>query len=105
MMGTRIKVGQENIYFEMESKQQDNAETYDHVVFRKDTSQAKPSEKQPYKDSDTVKHNQSFFIASAIAVASLLTALATLVLAVAIMTTRCQVSTGEATIAPTCCKY
>ena len=105
MMGTRIKVGQENIYFEMESKQEDNAETYDHVVFRKDTSQAKPNEIQPYKYSDTVKHNQLFFIASAIAVASLLTALATLVLAVALMTKRSEASTGKATIAPSCCKY
>ena len=105
MMGTRIKVGQENIYFEMESKQEDNAETYDHVVFRKDTSQAKPNEKQPYKDSDTVKHNQLFFIASAIAIASLLTALATLVLAVALMTKRSETSTGKATTAPSCCKY
>ena len=78
MMDTKIEVGQENIYFEMESKQEDNAETYDHVVFRKDTSQAKPNvETQPYIDSDTVKQNPLFFIAPAIAVASLLTALAT----------------------------
>ena len=77
-MDTKIEVGQENIYFEMESKQEDNAETYDHVVFRKDTSQAKTNvETQPYIDSDTVKHNPLFFIASAIAVASLLTALVT----------------------------
>ena len=97
--------GRENIYFEMESKQEDNAETYDDVVFRKDTPQAKPNvETQPYKDSDTVKHNPLFFIASAIAVASLLTALATLVLAVAIMTARSEASTGMATIAPSCCK-
>ena len=52
-------------------------------------------ETQPYKDSDTVKHNPLFFIASAIAVASLLTALATLILIVAIMTARSEVS---------CCK-
>ena len=105
MMDTKIEVGQENIYFEMESKQEDNAETYDHVAFRKDTSQAKTNvETQPYIDSDTVKHNPLFFIASAIAVASLLTALATLVLAVAIMTARSEASTGMATIAPSCCK-
>ena len=105
MMDTKIEVGQENIYFEMESKQEDNAEIYDDVVFRKDSPQAKPNvETQPYKDSDTVKHNTLFFIASAIAVASLLTALATLVLAVAIMTARSEVSTGMATIAPSCCK-
>ena len=105
MMDTKIEVGQENIYFEMESKQEDNAETYDDVVFRKDSPQAKPNvETQPYKDSDTVKHNPLFFIASAIAVASLLTALATLVLAVAIMTARSEVLTGMATIAPSCCK-
>ena len=105
MMDTKIEVGQENIYFEMESKQEDNAETYDDVVFRKDSPQAKPNvETQPYKDSDTVKHNPLFLIASVIAVASLLTALATLVLAVAIMTARSEASTGMATIAPSCCK-
>ena len=105
MMNTKTEVGRENIYFEMESKQEDNTETYDDVVFRKDTPQAKPNvETQPYKDSDTVKHNSLSFIASAIAVASLLTALATLVLAVAIMTARSEASTGMATIAPSCCK-
>ena len=51
-----------------------------------------------YRDPDTVKHHRLFFIASAIAVASLLTALTTLVLAVAIMTKRNEVSTG----APSC---
>ena len=105
-MDTKIEFGQENIYFEMESKQEDNAETYDEVVFGRDTSQAKPNvETQQYKDSDTVKHNPLFFIISAIAVASLLTALATLVLAVAIITARSEVSTGKATIAPPFCKY
>ena len=65
-MDTKIEVGQENIYFEMESKQEDNA------VFSKDTPQAKPNvEIQPYKDSDTVKQHPLFFIVSAIAVASL----------------------------------
>ena len=104
-MNTKTEVGRENIYFEMESKQEDNAETYDDVVFRRDTPQAKPNvETQPYKDSDTVKHNSLSFIASAIAVASLLTALATLVLAVAIMTARSEASTGTATITPSCCK-
>ena len=32
MMDTKIEVGQENVYFEMESKQEDHAETYDDVV-------------------------------------------------------------------------
>ena len=87
MMDTKIEIGQENIYFEMESKQEHHAVTYDSVVFRKGTPQAKPNvETQPYKDSDTVKHNPLFLIASVIAVAWLLTALATLILAVAIMT-------------------
>ena len=96
-MDTKIEVGQENIYFEMESKQEDNA-----VVFRKDTSQAKTNvETQPYVDSDTVKHNPLFFIASAIAVASLLTALATFSCGNHDDT---EVSTGMATIAPSCCK-
>ena len=105
-MDTKIEVGQENIYFEMESKQEANTETYDDVVFRKDTSQAKLNmDTLSYKDSDTVKHNPLFFIVSAIAVASLLTALATLVLAVAIITARSEVSTGKATIAPPFCKY
>ena len=96
-MDSKIEVGQENIYFEMESKQEDNA-----VVFRKDTSQAKTNvETQPYVDSDTVKHNPLFFIASAIAVASLLTALATFSCGNHDDT---EVSTGMATIAPSCCK-
>ena len=105
MMDTKIEIGQENIYFEMESKQEDNAVTYDSVVFRKDTLQAKPNvETQPYKDSDTVKHNPLFLIASVIAVASLLTALATLILAVVTMTARSEVSTGMVATAPSCCK-
>ena len=105
MMDTKIEIGQENIYFEMESKQEDNAVTYDSVVFRKDTPQAKPNvETQPHNDSDTVKHNPLFLIASVITVASLLTALATLVLAVAIMTARSEVSTGMVANAPSCCK-
>ena len=104
-MDTKIEVGQENIYFEMESKQEDNTETYDDVVSRKENSEAKPNvETQPYKDSDTVKHNPLFLIASVIAVASLLIALATLTLAVAIMTARSAVSTGMVAIAPSCCK-
>ena len=69
-MDTKIKVGQENIYFEMESKQEDHTETYDDVVFRKDTPQAKPNvETQPYKDCDKMKHHPLFFIISATAVA------------------------------------
>ena len=103
MMDTKIEVGREKVYFEMESKQEDHAETYDDLVVRKDTPQAKPNVKaQPYKDPDTVKHHPLFFIVSAIAVASLLTALATLVLAVVIMTARSEVSTGTATITPFC---
>ena len=105
MMDTKIEIGQENIYFEMESKQEHNAVTYDSVVFRKGTPQAKPNvETQPYKDSDTVKHNPLFLIASVIAVAWLLTALATLILAVAIVTARSEVITGMVAIAPSCCK-
>ena len=69
-MDTKIKVGQENIYFEMESKQEDHTETYDDVVFRKDTPQAKPNmETQPYKDRDKMKHHPLIFIISATAVA------------------------------------
>ena len=105
-MDTKTEVGRENIYFEMESKQEDHAERCDNLVFRKDTPQAKPKvETQLCKDSDTVKHHLLFLIVSAIAVASLLTALATLVLAVTIITARSEVSTGTATIASPCCKY
>ena len=76
----KIEVGQENIYFEMESEQEDHVETYDDVVFRNEIPQTKPGVgTQLCKDSGTVKHPRLFFIASAIAVASLLTALATLV--------------------------
>ena len=105
-MDTKTEVGRENIYFEMESKQEDHAETCDDLVFRKDTPQAKPKvETQLCKDSDTVKYHLLFLVVSAIAVASLLTALATLVLAVTIITERSEVSTGTATIASPCCKY
>ena len=90
-----------DVSFEMESKQEDHAET----CGEEDTPQAKPKvETQLYKDSDTVKHHPLFLIVSAIAVASLLTALATLVLAVAIITARSEVSTGTATITSPCCK-
>ena len=66
--------------FEMESKQEDHAETYDNLVFREDTPKVKPKvETQLYKDSDTLKHHPLLLIVSAIAVASLSTALATLV--------------------------
>ena len=76
-MDTKTEVGRENIYFEMESKQEDHAERCDDLVFRNDTPQAKPKvETQLCKDSDTVKHHLLFLIVSAIAVASLLTALA-----------------------------
>ena len=103
-MDTKVEVGQEHIYFEMESKQEDHDETYDDLVLRNEIPQTKPDvETQLCKDSDTVKHHRLFFIASIIAVASLLTALATLVLAVAIMTARSEVSTGTDTIAFFCC--
>ncbi|XP_022808460.1 uncharacterized protein LOC111345444 isoform X2 [Stylophora pistillata] len=93
-MDSKIEVGQENIYFEMESKQKDDAGTYDDIIPRNDPPHAKPNvEAQPCKDFATVKHHRLFFIASAIAVASLLTALATLVLAVAVMASRSEVST------------
>ena len=77
-MDTKTEVGRVNVSFEMESKQEDHAET----CGEEDTPQARPKvETQLYKDSDTVKHHPLFLIVSAIAVASLLTALATLVLA------------------------
>ena len=100
-MDTETEVGRVNVSFEMESKQEDHAET----CGEEDTPQAKAKvETQLYKDSDTVKHHPLFLIVSAIAVASLLTALATLVLAVAIITARSEVSTGTATITSPCCK-
>ena len=102
-MDTKTEVGRMNVSFEMESKQEDHAETYTSLVFREDTPKAKSKvETQLYKDSDSVKHHPLFLIVSAIAVASLLTALATLVLAVAIMTARSEVSTGTATITSPC---
>ena len=77
-MDTKTEVGRVNVSFEMESKQEDHAETYDNLVFREDTPKAKPKvETQLYKDSDTLKHHPLLLIVSAIAVASLSTALAT----------------------------
>ena len=76
LYGTKIEGGRESVYFEMESKQEDHAETYDDVVFRKDTPQAKPNVKaESYRDPDTVKHHRLFFIASTIAVAFALNSL------------------------------
>ena len=105
-MDTKTEVGRENISFEMESKQENHAERCDDSVYRKDTPQAKPKvETQLYKDYDTAKRHPLFLIVSAIAVASLLTAIATLVLAVAIIMARSEVSTGTATITSPCCDY
>ena len=102
-MDSKIEVGQENIYFEMESKQEDDGGTYDDIIPRNDPPRAKPNvEAQSFKDSTTLKHHRLFFIASAIAVTSLLTALATLVLAVVMVTSRVEVSTGTASIFPSC---
>ena len=82
MMDTKIEIGQENISFEMESKQEDNAVTYDSVVFRKDTLQAKPNvETQPYKDSDTLNSPCHFDFSW-----------------------RSEVSTGMVATAPSCCE-
>ena len=79
-MDTKTKVGRMNVSFETESKQEDHAETCDGLVFREDTPKAKPKvETQLCKDSDTVKYHPLLLIVSAIAVASLSTALATLV--------------------------
>ena len=79
-MDTKTEVGRMNVSFETESKQEDHAETCDGLVFREDTPKAKPKvETQLCKDSDTVKYHPLLLIVSAIAVASLSTALATLV--------------------------
>ena len=105
-MDTKAEAEQVNVSFEMESKQEDHAKTCEGLVFREDTPKAKPKvETQLCKDSDAVKHYPLFLIVSAIAVASLLTALATLVLAVAIIMARSEVSTGTATITSPCCEY
>ena len=91
-MDLRNEVGHNNMSFQMESEVEHDAQTCDDKAIRNDTPQAKPKVKaQPYKDSDTEKIQRVLFIASAIAVASLLTALATLVLGVAIMIARSEV--------------
>ncbi|PFX12698.1 Scavenger receptor class A member 5 [Stylophora pistillata] len=95
MMDSKIETGQENTYLEMIYKLEDDSGTYDDIIARNDPPRAKPNvEAQPYKDYATVKHRRLFFIASATAFASLLTALATLVLVVTIMASRSEVSTG-----------
>ena len=63
-MDTRTEVGQVNVSFEMESKQEDHAET----CGEEDTPQAKPKvETQLCKDSDTMKYHPLFLIESAMA--------------------------------------
>ena len=60
-MDTKAEVEQVNVSFEMESKQEDHAETYDNLVFREDTPKAKPKvETQLCKDSYTVKQHPLF---------------------------------------------
>ncbi|PFX28241.1 collagen alpha-1(XXVIII) chain-like isoform X1 [Stylophora pistillata] len=103
MMDSKIELTQENIYFEMESKQEGEARTYDDLVITNDTPQRKPKVKaQSYKDSDAMKHHRLFFIGSAIAVASFLTAFTTLVLGVVTVTARSEVTSGTASTAPSC---
>ena len=98
-----IEAGQENNYLEMIYKLEDDGGTYDHITPRNDPPQAKPNvEARPYRDYTTMKHHRLFLIAYAIAIASLLTALATLVLVVTMMASRSEVSKGMATTSPFC---
>ena len=63
-MDTKTEVGRVNVSFEMESKQEDHAET----CGEEDTPQAKPKvETQLCKDSDTMKYHPLFLIESAMA--------------------------------------
>ena len=84
LMSTKTEIGRENVYYEMEYKGEDDAETYEKVIVKNESPQERLRERaQPYKDSGEVKSRYFLVAVTAIAVASFLTAAATMVLAFA----------------------
>ncbi|RMX46491.1 hypothetical protein pdam_00023227, partial [Pocillopora damicornis] len=105
LMSTKTEIGRENVYYEMEYKGEDDAETYEKVIVKNESPQELLRERaQPYKDSGEVKSRYFLVAVTAIAVASFLTAAATMVLAFAKTDSRSDVSTTRDSIASFCGK-
>ena len=105
LMSTKTEIGQENVYYEMEYKGEDEAETYEKVTVKNESPQERLRERaHPYKDSREVKSRYFLVAVTAIAVASFLTAAATMVLAFATTDSRSDVSTTRDSIASFCGK-
>ena len=105
LMSTKTEIGRENVYYEMEYKGEDDAETYEKVIVKNESPQERLRERaQPYKDSGEVKSRYFLVAVTAIAVASFLTAAATMVLAFATTDSRSDVSTTRDSIASFCGK-
>ena len=105
LMSTKTEIGRENVYYEMEYKGEDEAETYEKVIVKNESPQERLRERaHPYKDSREVKSHYFLVVVTAIAVASFLTAAATMVLAFATTDSRSDVSTTRDSIASFCGK-
>ena len=105
LMSTKTEIGRENVYYEMEYKGEDEAETYEKVIVKNESPQERLRERaHPYKDSREVKSRYFLVAVTAIAVASFLTAAATMVLAFATTDSRSDVSKTRDSIASFCGK-
>lgn len=105
LTNSKTEIGQENVYYEMEYKGENEDGTYEKVIVKNESPQERLRERaQPYKDSGEVKSRYSLFVVTAIAIASLLTAAATMVLVFAMTDSRSDVSTTRDSIASFCGK-
>ena len=105
LMSTKTEIGREIVYYEMEYKGEDEAETYEKVIVKNESPQERLRERaHPYKDSREVKSRYFLVSVTAVAVASFLTAAATTVLAFATTDSRSDVSTTRDSIASFCGK-
>ena len=94
LMSTKTEIGRENVYYEMEYKGEDEAETYEKVIVKNESPQERLRERaHPYKDSREVKSR--YFLVAVIA---------TMVLAFATTDSRSDVSTTRDSIASFCGK-
>ncbi|CAH3044122.1 unnamed protein product [Pocillopora meandrina] len=101
LTNNKTEIGQENVYYEMEYKGENEDGTYEKVIVKNESPQERLRERaQPYKDSGEVKSRYFLFVGTAIAIASLLTAAATMVLAFAMTNSRSDVSTTR----ESCCE-
>ena len=91
----KAEVGTDNIYFEMESKKETEARTYDEETdksktpwtFEASAEEAK-EKRQPAKEANSVAFRPLLLIAAAVVAVAFLTAVATLVLALTLMLSR-----------------